>query len=73
MSREVIGWWLDDEGNSEEVLGEMPDVLDPWPFTKEARQLEKSEHERRLTEAVTRVEKLKARRREILKKLGRRG
>ena len=59
---EVIGWWED-----EPVLGELPDPLDPFPYTAQGRAFQRIEHEQRLTQAIVNVEKLKARRRELLR------
>jgi hypothetical protein len=57
---EVIGWWED-----EPIYGELPPPLDPTPFSREGRAMERVDHELRLTEAVINVERLKARKREI--------
>lgn len=65
MNEVVVGWWEDEDGNETPVLGEMPPILDPFPFTKQGRQLQASEHELRLSEAVNKVAALVAKRAEV--------
>ena len=64
---EVIGWW-----ENEPIEGELPPLLDPTPFTREGRAMERVDHELRLEEARLRVDRLQARRRELVRKLRRR-
>jgi hypothetical protein len=64
----VIGYWED-----EPIEGELPPPLDPFPFTREGRAMERAEHELRVTKAIINVERLKAMKREIERKLKRRG
>jgi hypothetical protein len=60
MKSEISGWWDD-----EPVYGELPPPLDPTPFTREARLLERFEHELRLEQARLKVDALQAKKREL--------
>ena len=62
----IIGFWED-----EPVLGKMPDILDPFPFTREGRRMQALEHELSLERARLKVDALQAQRREVQAKLDR--